>query len=68
MRELNVNEIEAVGGGYLSGYEGAGAIMTVLATGAAISTAPLSAVVIGISLGAAGGLALSQFLVDLTVN
>lgn len=68
MRELNVNEIEAVSGGYLSGYEGAGAIMTVLATGAAISTAPLSAVVIGISLGAAGGLAFAQFLAELNLH
>jgi len=68
MRELNMNEIETVGGGYLSGYEGAGAILAVLGTGAAISTAPLSAIVIGISLGAAGGLAFAQFLAELNLH
>ena len=62
MRELTMKEMEQVSGGNgdgISGYEGAGAILTVLGAGAAIS-----APVIGFSLGAAGGLATAQFLAD----
>ena len=62
MRELNMNEINAVDGGQISGYEGAGAILTVLGTGAAVATAPISAAVVGLALGAAAGLAIAQFL------
>jgi hypothetical protein len=67
MRELTLEETELVTGGndkQISGYEGAGAVLVVLGTGAAIATAPISAPVVGISLGAAGGLATAQFLAD----
>ncbi len=67
MRELTMKEMEQVSGGNgdgISGYEGAGAILTVLGAGAAIASAPISAPVIGFSLGAAGGLATAQFLAD----
>lgn len=66
MRELNASEVSEVSGGDISGYEGAGAILTVLATGAAIATAPISAPVIGIALGAAAGLAAAQALADMS--
>lgn len=52
------------GGDGISGYEGAGAILAVLATGAAISTAPISAPVIGLALGASSGLAVAQWLAE----
>jgi hypothetical protein len=60
--EISVDELEIISGGSggISGYEGAGAILTVLGVGATIATAPISAVVIGISLGAAAGLAIAQ--------
>lgn len=64
MRELTMSEIDAVDGGQISGYEGAGAILTVLGTGAAIATAPISGVVVGIALGAAAGLAIAQYLAE----
>jgi len=68
MRELNAQEVENVSGGEISGYEGAGAALTVLAAGAAISTAPISLPVITIAVGAAGGLAGAQFLADFMQN
>jgi hypothetical protein len=61
LTELSPSEIDRVSGG-ISGYEGAGAILTVLGAGAAI--APVGAVVIGIGLGAAIGLAGAQFLAN----
>ena len=64
MRELNVNEIAVVDGG-ISGYEGAGAVLGVLGTGAAIATAPISAPVVAVALAVAAGLALAQLLADL---
>lgn len=66
MRELNVVEIDQVDGGdgQISGYQGAGAVLAVLATGAAIATAPISAPVIGLALGVAAGLAAAQALAD----
>lgn len=63
MRELSMDEIGAVDGG-ISGYEGAGAILTVLGTGAAIATAPISVPVIGLAIGAAAGLAIAQYLAE----
>lgn len=65
MRELNMEEIEAVDGGYISGYQGAGAVLAVLGTGAAFSTAPLSAIVITFGVSVAGGLAIAQFIADI---
>lgn len=64
MRELTMDEVNAVDGGQISGYEGAGAVLTVLGTGAAIATAPISAVVVGVALGVAAGLAIAQFLAE----
>lgn len=61
--EITVEELEIISGGsggYISGYQGAGAILTVLGVGAAIATAPISAPVIGLALGAAAGLAIAQ--------
>lgn len=55
-------------GGDISGYEGAGAILTVLGAGAAVATAPISAPVLGIAFGAAAGLALAQFLADFSTR
>ena len=65
MRELNVSEVNEVSGGNISGYEGAGAILAVLGTAAAIATAPISAPILGIAIGAAAGLAAAQALADL---
>lgn len=64
MRELSGAEISEVSGG-LDGYQAAGAIMSVLTAGAMIATAPISAPVLGIAFGAAGGLAVAQYLADL---
>lgn len=69
MRELNSYEVQQVSGGsensgQISGYSGAGAIMAVLGTGAAISTAPISGPVIGLAIGAAAGLAIAQAIVN----
>ncbi len=58
MIELKQDELALVGGG-LSGYEGAGAILAVSAF--AIS----SPIIIGLAIGAGGGLALAQFLSQL---
>ncbi|AZR34148.1 hypothetical protein [Xanthomonas vasicola] len=63
MREMSIDEVQLVSGG-ISGYEGSGAILTVLGTGAAIATAPISAPVIGLALGAAAGLAIAQYLAE----
>ena len=66
IRELSMEEIEQVNGG-ISGYAGAGAVLGVLGTGMAISGAVLiSAPVIGIALGVAGGLAMAQFFSNLS--
>jgi bacteriocin-like protein len=65
MRELSTTELETVSGGdfpQISGYDGAHAILVVLGTGIAISTAPISAPIIGIALGAAAGLTVAQTL------
>ena len=66
MRELSVNEVNEVSGGAVSGYEGAGAILAVLGTAAAIATAPISSPIIAIAVGAAAGLAAAQALADLS--
>lgn len=66
MREVQIVEIKSVSGGYISGYQGAGAVLAVFGTGAAIATAPISAPVIGLALGVAGGLAAAQFLADMS--
>ncbi|WAT15385.1 hypothetical protein [Xanthomonas fragariae] len=63
MREISIDEVQLVSGG-ISGYEGSGAILTVLGTGAAVATAPISAPVIGLALGAAAGLAIAQYLTE----
>ncbi|WP_134980122.1 hypothetical protein [Xanthomonas axonopodis] len=63
MRAMSIDEVQLVSGG-ISGYEGSGAILTVLGTGAAIATAPISAPVIGLALGAAAGLAIAQYLAE----
>ncbi|XUP37861.1 hypothetical protein WAE31_10530 (plasmid) [Xanthomonas axonopodis pv. vasculorum] len=60
---MSIDEVQLVSGG-ISGYEGSGAILTVLGTGAAIATAPISAPVIGLALGAAAGLAIAQYLAE----
>ena len=65
MRDLQVNEIQAISGGEISGYEGSGAVLAVLGTGAAIATAPISAAVVGVALGVAAGLAIAQWMADL---
>lgn len=69
MRELNVNELQTVSGGTgssgeISGYQGAGAVLTVLAAGAAVSTAPISGPVIGLAWGVAAGLAIAQAIAN----
>ena len=51
-------------GNEFSGYEGAGAILTVLGAGAAIVAAPLSPIVGGIAIGSAAGLAIAQYMAD----
>lgn len=61
MRELTAEEIESVGGG-ISGYEGAGAVMGVVAFGAMFT--PIGPVMAGIAIGAVGGLAAAQLLAD----
>lgn len=63
MKQLTQTEIQNVSGG-ISGYEGSGAILTVLGVGAAIATAPISGAVIGLAIGAAAGLAAAQWLAD----
>lgn len=63
MRVLNVQEVQEVSGAGTSGYEGAGAIMTVVGFGALFT--PIGAVTLAIGLGAAGGLAAAQFLSQL---
>lgn len=63
MREISMDEISAVDGG-ISGYQGAGAVLTVLGTGATIATAPISAPVIGLALGVAAGLAIAQYMAN----
>jgi hypothetical protein len=55
---------ETPGVGSISGYQGAGAILAVLGTGAAIATAPLSFPVIAFGVSAAAGLAYAQFHAD----
>lgn len=62
MRHLTQSEVQNVGGG-ISGYEGSGAVLTVLGVGLALG--PIGVPVVGIALGAAGGLALAQLLADL---
>lgn len=64
MRELSNEEVEQVAGGYISGYQAAGAILTVTAFGAAIATAPLSAAVVTIAVSSAGGMAVAQAWAD----
>ncbi|ASP46534.1 hypothetical protein [Cognaticolwellia beringensis] len=65
MRELNVNEIKEVGGG-INGYEGAGSIMAIVGFGSLFT--PIGIITGGIALGAAGGLALGEFLARLRHN
>ena len=63
MRTLEMNEVEVVSGGQISGYEGSGAALTVLSAGAALG--PVGLPVVAVALGVAGGLAIAQFLSDL---
>ncbi|MBO1256633.1 hypothetical protein J3L16_13145 [Alteromonas sp. 5E99-2] len=63
MRELNVGEIKEVNGG-ISDYEGAGAVIAVYGFGAALSVTPIGWAVGAFALGAAGGLAVAQFVAD----
>jgi hypothetical protein len=60
MRELNVNELQEVNGGDINGFEGAGAVMAVVGFGSLFT--PIGIITGGIALGAAGGLALAEFL------
>lgn len=65
MRELTEQEVMQVGGGQapqISGYQGAGAVGSVLALGAAAG--PLGPVVLGIGFGSMFGLASAQFLAN----
>ena len=55
---------ESSGIGSISGYQGAGAILAMLGTGAAIATAPLSLPVVVFGLSAATGLGYAQFHAD----
>ena len=57
--ELLDSEISSVSGG-ISGYEGAGSIMAVVAFGSLFT--PIGPITAGIAIGAAGGLAAAQFL------
>ena len=66
MRTLQLNEIDEVNGAGSEGYVGAGAVLTVLATGAAIAAAPITVAVVGLALGAAAGLAAAQWLANNT--
>ena len=59
MRELNVKEIKKVSGG-INGYEGAGAVMAVVGFGSLFT--PIGIITGGIAIGAAGGLALAEFI------
>ena len=56
MQELSISEVELVGGAKLSAGEGAGLI---LALGAFALGSPI---VVGVALGAAGGLLIADFL------
>ncbi len=65
MRELNMEEIEAVDGGYDSGtagYDGALAILAV--TGAGALAGPVGWAVLSFAFGSAGGLALAQWMAN----
>ncbi|GHA74995.1 hypothetical protein GCM10007067_10090 [Lysobacter bugurensis] len=63
MRELNINEVAVVDGG-ISGYEGSGAVLSVLGTGALMAGGAISAPVIAVAVGVAAGLAIAQFLAE----
>jgi len=62
MKELNLKQVEGVSGGQISGYESAGAVLTVLGAGAALG--PIGAPVMVGALAVAGGLAIAQFWAD----
>ncbi|MBL4942291.1 MAG: hypothetical protein JKY81_11590 [Colwellia sp.] len=65
MRELNVNEMEQVNGGSdINGFEGAGAIMAVVAFGSLFT--PIGWALGGIAIGAAGGLAAAELWARMT--
>ena len=66
MRNLTVEELDSVSGGVLDGYSGAGLVMGVLEFGALAATAPISAPVLGIAAGVAGGLVVAQMIADLS--
>lgn len=55
---------ESSGIGFISGYQAAGAVLTVLASGAAIASAPLAVPVIVFGVSTAAGLAYAQFHAD----
>jgi hypothetical protein len=55
---------ETPGVGYISGYQAAGAVLTVLASGAAIASAPLAVPVVVFGVSTAVGLAYAQFHAD----
>jgi len=57
MRELNINEVEQVSGGY-RGFVGAGAIVSVVGFGSLFT--PIGPIVAAVSIGSAGGLAIAQ--------
>lgn len=62
--EITVDELEVISGGsggYISGYQAAGAILAVLGAGAIIATAPISSPVLALAWGSAAGSALAQF-------
>ncbi|MFZ5844196.1 MAG: hypothetical protein ACOY3E_15015 [Pseudomonadota bacterium] len=65
MRTLEMNEVQQVSGAaeQISGYAGAGAVLTVLGSGAAMG--PVGVPVMVVAGAVAAGLAIAQFLSDL---
>ena len=71
MRELTSNELQQVSGGAttISGYQASAAILAVLGAGA-VAAGPigLSAVVLGIAIGSAAGMAGAQLIADIEAS
>jgi hypothetical protein len=62
-REMSEQDIDMVSGGYyLSGYDGAGAIMATVGFGSLFT--PIGPITAGIALGSTAGLAAAQFWAD----
>ena len=63
IRELTPQELEYVCGGRVSGFGVAGSIMTVVAFGSLFT--PIGPVTAGITIGAASGMAIAEYLARL---